>query len=269
MAEILAPFHGELDAGAVPAVAPMFDAFEERLEVAVEEKAPIISFHFGATAAAVQKAKSAGATVMSSATTVAEARLLTDLGIDIIIAQGSEAGGHRGTFAGDWQQSLIGSLALIPQIVDAVNVPVVAAGGIMDGRGMAACLALGASGVQMGTAFLACPENNIAPAYRQSILAAADADPAVTKVFSGKPARGLKNRYLDEMSQHEDALLPFPAQYSIYRGLRDKATAAGVSDFLPMWAGQGVGMATDQPASELVAQVIAQARRTLAGMQDM
>lgn len=263
MTSVLAPYHSELEAGEVPAPGPMFGPFDEQLAVMLEEQVPVMSFHFGVPREAVEAAQAQGAKVLCSATTVAEARTLEAVGVDAIVAQGSEAGGHRGTFEGDWRQALIGTLALTPQIVDAVSIPVVAAGGIMDGRGLAACLALGASGVQMGTAFLASPENSIAPAYRAAILDSNAERPAVTEVFSGKPARGLLNRYLEEMTEHENELLPFPAQYSIYRGIRAKATERDDGEFLPMWSGQGVGMATAEPAAELVARVADEAQAIL------
>ncbi|NKC15288.1 MAG: nitronate monooxygenase [Gammaproteobacteria bacterium] len=263
MQAILAPLHAELEAGEVPAPGALFGPFDKQLEVLMEEQVPVVSFHFGAPPGAVAVLKRGGAVVMSSATTVAEAVALEEAGVDIIIAQGAEAGGHRGTFAGDWQQSLIGTLALVPQIVDAVSTPVIAAGGIMDGRGVAAVMALGAGAAQLGTAYLACPENSISPAYRAAVLTANAERSTVTKVFSGKPARGLRNRYLDTLSQHEDTLLPFPSQYSIYRRLRARATELEDSDFLPMWAGQGVGLAKEEAAGALTNRLAADAQAVL------
>ncbi|MBT6276910.1 MAG: nitronate monooxygenase [Chromatiales bacterium] len=264
MQDVLAPYHQRLEAGEVPEPQPMFGPFDEQLAVLIEEEVPVVSFHFGAPADAVAKVKEARILVMSSATTVAEARALEASGVDIIIAQGAEAGGHRGTFGGgDWRDALIGTLALVPQVVDAVSVPVIAAGGIMDGRGVAAVLALGAQAAQLGTAYLACPENSISPAYRDAVLSSDAERPSVTAVFSGKPARGLKNRYFEEMTAHEDKLLPFPAQYSIYRDLRARATELEDGEFLPMWAGQGVGMATAESASELTTRLAADAQSVL------
>lgn len=259
MQQILAPLHAELEAGAVPKAKALFGPYDEQLAVMLEEKVPVMSFHFGVSEDTMEKAKSAGIKVLCSATTVGEAYRLEELGVDIIIAQGSEAGGHRGTFDGDWRDALIGSLALTPQIVDAVRVPVVSAGGIMDGRGLAACLALGADAVQLGTAFLACAENNIAPAYREALLTSDAQRPVVTEVFSGKPARGLRNRYLEEMTEHEAELLPFPAQYAVFGAIRAKATTIDDGEFLPMWSGQGVGLVQAMPAAKLVDKVATQA----------
>ena len=259
MEQILAPLHTELGAGDMPEARALFGPYEEQLAVMIEERVPVMSFHFGVSEETMEKARSAGAKVLCSATTVREAKHLEALGVDIIIAQGSEAGGHRGTFEDDWRHALIGSLALTPQIVAAVGVPVVSAGGIMDGRGLAACLALGAEAAQLGTAFLACPENNIAPAYRSALLESDAQRPAVTEVFSGKPARGLRNRYLQEMTAHEAELLPFPAQYAVFGAIRAKATENDDGDFLPMWSGQGVGLARAMPAAELVESVASEA----------
>jgi nitronate monooxygenase len=266
MRGILKPIHEAVGAGEVPEAGVLFGHFEEQLDLLVEEKVPVVSFHFGAPATAVERCKSAGAIVLSSATTVAEARTLVDNGVDIIIAQGAEAGGHRGTFQGEWAHALIGTLALVPQIVDAVDVPVVAAGGIMDGRGVAAVLALGAGAAQMGTAFLCCPENSIAEAYKQAILDSAEERPEVTTAFSGKPARGLRNTYMDALRGHEDALLPFPSQYSIFGALRAHATQTNDGEYLPMWSGQGVGLATQEPAGDLVTRVTAECDAILGGL---
>ena len=165
---------------------------EAQLQVLLDERVPVISFHFGVEAAHVQAIHDAGLLVICSATTVEEAVALDRLGVDAVIAQGSEAGGHRGTFDGDYREALIGTLALVPQVVDAVSVPVIAAGGIMDARGIVACRALGAAGVQLGTAFLGCPEAGIAPVWLEQLKAASPSDTTVTAVMSGKPARGLR-----------------------------------------------------------------------------
>ena len=169
----LAPAHAELHAGEVPDPIDLFGKFDSQVAVVIEERVPVLSSHFGAPDATVMRAlKANGTRVIATATTVGEARQLVSAGVDAIIAQGSEAGGHRGTFAAPARQAEIGTMALVPQIVDAVSVPVIAAGGIMDGRGIAAALMLGASGVQMGTAFVPCPETAVNPAYVQRLLAA-------------------------------------------------------------------------------------------------
>jgi nitronate monooxygenase len=213
-----------------------------------------MSFHFGVDQATVAKVHTGGAKVLCSATTVAEAVMLEAAGVDAVIAQGSEAGGHRGTFDGDYQQALIGTMALVPQIVDAVAIPVIAAGGVMDARGLVACLALGACAVQMGTAFLGCHEAPIGDEWRQALHAASAEDIVVTKVMSGRPARGIRNRYIDELEQLEEPLLPYPAQYSISRKLRQLAAAK--PSFGAHWAGQGVGMFRDITVAELMSELI-------------
>jgi nitronate monooxygenase len=255
--ELLKTYHCEMGLGPIPDPVPLFGPADNQLEVLIDEKIPVISFHFGVDAQTVARAKQAGAKVLCSATTLSEARLLEKAGVDAIIAQGAEAGGHRGTFRGDYRQALVGTLALVPRMVDEVSVPVIAAGGIMDARGIVACLALGASAVQMGTAFLGCPEATVTPAWRD-VLSAAEAEiTVVTEVISGKPARGLRNRYINEMEDVDEPLLPYPAQFSVSRVLRNESAKRGDPSFIAMWAGQGVGLFKPQPAAELISQLVA------------
>jgi nitronate monooxygenase len=261
--ERLAGYHTELGLGPVPDPAPMFGPAEEQFDVLVEENVPIISLHFGADASMVARAHEAGAKVLCSATTVAEARVLEDMGVDAVIAQGSEAGGHRGTFTVDYRQALIGTMALVPQIVDALSVPVIAAGGIMDARGVVASLALGASAVQLGTAFLGCPETPIGDAWRDSLNAAQAEATTVTEALSGKPARGIRNRYIDEVEALQEPLLPYPAQYSVSRDLRKAAAERGNPDFIAMWAGQGVGLIGRRAAADLVNDLVVESQQLL------
>ena len=191
---------------------------------------------------------------MGTATNVAEAVALERAGVDAVVAQGSEAGGHRGTFAGDVDAGMVGTIALVPQIADAVKVPVIASGGIMDGRGVAAALALGASGAQLGTAFLSCDEAGIPAAYKQAILDAGESDTRITRAFSGRPARGIVNRFMTEVGNagDADAILPFPLQNTLTRPLRAAAAKAGRPEFLSLWAGQGLRLARREPAAALV-----------------
>ena len=232
--------------------------------MALELRPRVTSFHFGLPATdALKRLKEAGITLLSSATTVAEARRLETEGADAIVAQGSEAGGHRGTFtegSGAW---LIGTMALVPQIVDAVRVPVIAAGGIADGRGIAAAFALGASGVQIGTAFLGCPEATVPPIHREALHRAADEDTRLTRVFTGRPARALRNRLIDEMGEAE--ALDFPAQASVTRALLQATSEAARAAFLPMWAGQAAPLVRDLPAAQLIERLIAESRSRLPG----
>ena len=256
LAEKLAAYHAEFGLGAVPVPGPMFGPFDDQLDVLVTEKVPVISFHFGADPLAVVKAHSSGAKVLCSATTVAEAMALEDAGVDAVIAQGAEAGGHRGTFTIDYEKALIGTMALVPQIVDAVKVPVIAAGGIMDARGIVACLALGASAVQMGTAFLGCPEMSVLEGWRASLHRSAAEDTKVTKALSGRPARGIRNRYIEEVEALNETLLPYPAQYSVSRDLRKSGAERDDADFMSMWAGQGVGLIRNQPVAALMQDLV-------------
>ena len=199
---------------------------------------------------------------MGTATTVAEARALEQAGVDFISAQGAEAGGHRGTFDRDAEPALIGTVALVPQIADAVRVPVIAAGGVMDGRGFAAALALGASAVSLGTAFLRCPEAGTSGPYRAALREARDDSTVITRAFSGRAARGLANRFTREMSG--EPLAPFPVQNALTREIRAAATKAGDSGLLSLWAGQGAPMLREEPAREIVARIVREAEAVIA-----
>jgi nitronate monooxygenase len=196
-------------------------AFEEQLEVVLEEGVPVFSFTFGALERGlVVRLKESGTTVVGTATSVEEAKRLQADGADLVVAQGAEAGGHRGTFLGGFEEAMIGTMALVPQVVDALTVPAIAAGGIMDGRGLAAALALGAEAVQMGTAFLVCGESGAHPAYKEAVLGAAEDRTVLTRAFSGRPARGIENRFLREMREHEGELPPYPVQNAWTRDIR-------------------------------------------------
>ncbi|RWM88512.1 MAG: nitronate monooxygenase [Mesorhizobium sp.] len=237
---------------------PTFD--QERLDIVLELGPKVVSFHFGLPdIKIVQQLKEAGSVLLCSATTVSEARQLEAAGVDAIIAQGYEAGGHRGTFTGDPAIGTVGTMALVPQIVDAVRVPVIAAGGIFDGRGIAASFALGASGVQIGTAFLACPEANVQPIYRAALRSATDESTSVTRCFTGRPARVVRNRFVLEMAGEEDAALAFPLQASLALPLSMAADESRRADFLPIWAGQGVAKLREMPAAALVEKLVAEA----------
>jgi nitronate monooxygenase len=261
----LAPAHSELDAGGVPDPIDLFGKFDSQIAVAIEERVPVVSSHFGAPHAGVMRAlKAVGTRVIATATTVDEARRLEAAGIDAVIAQGSEAGGHRGGFTAQDGRAPLGTMALVPQIVDAVSIPVIAAGGIMDGRGIAAALMLGASGVQMGTAFVACPETAVSPAYVRRLLAADPGDAVLTDAVSGRPARLLRNRLVDLLEQNRAHRLAFPEQHSMTRQLRKAAAAAGDAEFLPMWAGQGLSLARAVPAATLVGDLVAAAQALFA-----
>lgn len=232
------------------------DSFGEQLAAALESGASVFSFTFGVLpAAALAAIKARGMFVMGTATTVEEAVSLERAGVDAVVAQGSEAGGHRGTFAAAFEAGLVGTMALVPQVVDAVRVPVIASGGIMDGRGIAAALALGASAAQMGTAFLTCHEAGIPEAYKEAILGAREDGTRLTRAFSGRPARGIVNRFMTEIDRAPETILPFPLQNTLTRPLRSAAARQGRAEFLSLWAGQAVRLARRQSAADLVARL--------------
>lgn len=260
--EALAAYRAELGLS-VPAPVTPGPALAQVFPILVEEKVPVFSFTFGIPPAAViAECRGAGIVTMGTATCVAEARALEAAGVDLICAQGAEAGGHRGVFDRDADPPLVGTLALVPQVVDAVRVPVIAAGGIMDGRGIAAALALGAGGVSMGTAFLLCPEAGTSAPYRAALRAARDDATVITRAFSGRAARGLSNRFTREM--RGAPLAPYPIQNSLTRQIRAAAAKAGNADFLSLWAGQGAALAREIPAAELVALLMREAEAATA-----
>ena len=244
-----------------PAPVALHDAFA----VLLEERVPAFSFTFGIPPREMLDAcRSAGIATMGTATTVAEARALEEAGVDAIFAQGAEAGGHRGTFDREADPPLIGTMALLPQVVDAVRTKVIAAGGIMDGRGFAAALALGASAVSLATAFLRCPEAGTSQPYRAALKEARDDATVITRAFSGRAARGLANRFTREMSGAP--LAPYPAQNALTREIRALAAKRGDSSLLSLWAGQAAALAREMPARELVAQILREAQDVIASL---
>ena len=257
MLELMAPHHAGL--GLQPPTIPddVLPSFEDQVAVIFDANIPIFSFTFGIPpAATMAQMKARGVKLIGTATTVAEARALETAGVDAIVAQGSEAGAHRGTFLASCEDSLIGTLALVPQIADAVALPVIASGGIMDGRGIVAAAALGASGVQMGTAFLVCPESGAPPAYKAAVRQARDDSTILTRAFSGRLARGISNSFATEMKAHERSILPYPAQNSMTRPMRTAAAQKGDADHLSLWAGQAAMLAREMRAGDLVQQLV-------------
>ncbi len=239
-----------------------------QLEAVLELRPPVVSFTFGLLDAdAVGRLRRAGSVVMGTATSVAEARAWAASGADLVCAQGAEAGAHRGTFLGSAGDGLVGTLALVPQVVDAVGVPVIAAGGIADGRGIAAALALGAAGAQLGTVFLNCAEAPVHPAYRAALRAARETDTRVTRALTGRAARGLVNEFMRRLAGAEADVPAYPVQNALTGELRKAAAAADRPEFMSLWAGQAVGLLArrpdGQPAAGLVADLVAETEAAL------
>ncbi|QOZ34011.1 nitronate monooxygenase family protein [Bradyrhizobium sp. CCBAU 53421] len=227
--------------------------FDAAFCAVVEELKPeIVSFHFGLPEPKLlERVKATGAVILSSATTVREAIWLEENGADVIIAQGAEAGGHRGMFLTENIAEQPGTFALVPQVVDAVRVPVIAAGGIADGRGIAAAFVLGASGVQIGTAYLRCPESKVIPAARVMLAQASDESTVITNVMTGRPARGVANRVMREVGPISPDAPAFPHAATALGPLKAAAEKQGKVDFTNLWAGQAVRMGKEMPATEL------------------
>jgi nitronate monooxygenase len=243
--------------------------FDEKMcDLVMEFHPDVVSFHFGLPHKnLLHRVRSAGAKILSSATTVAEARWLEDQGCDAIIAQGFEAGGHRGMFLTEDVSTQVGTMALVPQVVDAVKVPVIAAGGIADARGILAAFALGAAAVQIGTAYLHCPEARISPLHRQALKDAKDNETAITNVFTGRPARAIVNRLVREVGPMSDVAPEFPLTAATLAPLRAKAEMAGSVDFTPFWSGQSARLGRAIPAADLTRQLAAEASRNLRMLQ--
>jgi len=254
----LKPYYDEmgLDPAAIaagPGRAPFSDAIADIVE---PFRPAVVSFHFGLPSEALLgRVRSWGAKILSSATTVDEARWLEAHGVDAVIAQGVEAGGHRGMFLTSDVTTQVGSFALLPQIVAAVGVPVIAAGGIADARGVAAALALGAAAVQVGTAYLLCPEAVTSPVYRAALRSEAARHTALTNLFSGRPARGIVNRLMRELGPMSDAPPEFPQATAAIAPLRAQAERAGSGDFSPLWSGQNASGCKEIPAAQLTREL--------------
>jgi nitronate monooxygenase len=256
---VLRPYYDELgiDIDDVPAAGGRVPFSHEAADILSGIKPPVVSFHFGLpTPDLLHRVRSWGGKALSSATTVDEARWLEAHGVDAIIAQGLEAGGHRGHFLSDDPTMQAGTFALIPQIVNAVSVPVIAAGGIADAASVAAAMALGAGAVQIGTAYMLCPEATTGAVHRTLLASDAARHTAITNVFTGRPARGMVNRMIREMGPINPAAPPFPLATSAILPLRAKAEAQGSGDFSPLWAGQNVSGCQAIPAAELTHQLI-------------
>jgi len=258
--QTLAPYFAELgvDMDSIPS-GPGRNPFDSaQADVLERFKPPVVSFHFGLPSDdLLERVRRWRPRIISSATTVAEALWLEARGVDAIIAQGIEAGGHRGMFLSDDVSTQIGTFALLPQIVRAVKVPVIAAGGIADAAGIYAATALGAAGVQIGTAFLLCPECTTSAPHRAALKSANAQHTAITNVLTGRPARGIVNRIIRELGPMSAVAPPFPLAAGAVAPLRARAESNGSGDFSPMWAGQNASGCREVPAAQLTRDLVA------------
>jgi nitronate monooxygenase len=257
----LAPYYEELgvDVSTIAAGGGRLPFGPEVADVLAEFRPAVVSFHFGLPSPELlARVRSWGAKVLSSATTVDEARWLEARGVDAIIAQGFEAGGHRGMFLSEDLTTQVGTLALVPLIVNAVKTPVIAAGGITDAKGVAAAQALGAAGVQVGTAYLLCPEATTSAVHRAALKSAAARHTALTNVFTGRPARSIVNRVIREVGPISAAAPAFPSAASAIAPLRTHAEGLGSGDFSPLWAGQNASGCKEIPAAQLTRELAAE-----------
>lgn len=261
--QVLNPLRKELGIEEIPADYASPNWSRQQFEICLELQVPIISTAFGClpTEQAIM-AKERGVKLLTMVTTVREAIQAEHTGVDAIVAQGSEAGGHRSTFSLEDHPmgALVGTMSLVPQVVDAVKIPVVAAGGIADGRGLVASLALGAEGVQIGTRFLLAAESGAHRSHKRAITESTEESTVITKSFSGRPARGIKNRFITEFEQSGIQPLPFPSHNTVTKDIRAAATKAGIADFMSLWAGQTTRMLENgQSAKEIIDSIMGKA----------
>lgn len=259
--ELVGEAHAKL--GLPPPTLPPLpeNPFAAQLEVVLEERPPVFSFTFGIPSPAqIAALKKRDIAVIGTATTVEEARILAQLGVDAIAAQGAEAGAHRGSFAAPFEESMVPLATLMRDIRAAVTLPVIASGGIMDGRDVANALGQGAVAVQLGTAFLPCPESGAPPVYKRALVEAKTDTTVITRAFSGRPARGLTNAFIAMTAGKEHLILPFRQQNDLTRPMRNAAGRQGMADFISLWAGQGVARSRAMPAAELVATLVEESR---------
>jgi nitronate monooxygenase len=262
--ELLRPYFTELGVPMPARPARFAPRYQEQVETVLELKPPVFSFVFGVPAPDVlERCRRAGVVTLGAATTPAEAKLLADAGVDTVVATGFEAGGHRVSFLQEPEDCLTGTLSLVPQVVDAVKVPVIAAGGMADGRGIAAALKLGAAAAQIGTAFLACEESNAAPLHRARLFSSDARRTALTRAFSGRLARSIHNGFIDAMRGREATFAPYPVQNWLTAQYRAAALAAGRTDIVSLWSGQGAPLLRHRRARELFASLVAETEAVL------
>jgi nitronate monooxygenase len=238
--------------------------FEDQAQALLEARIPVFSFIFGIPRREILDAfRQIGTVLIGGATTVAEARALEDAGVDLVVASGLEAGGHRGSFLRPAEESLTGTFALVPQVADAIRLPVIAAGGIADARGVVAALVLGADAVQMGTAFLACEGSGATEMHRSTILKGDAAQTGLTRGFTGRLARGVRNRMMEEWEKAPDDILPYPLQRQLMRSLSLPAQASGRADLVAVWVGQSASLCHHTNASEFLDSLVREVEEKL------
>ena len=269
--QTLEPLFQELGASPPSALGVPYQTLagnDAMLRLLCELRPAVVSVHFGLPERTViQTLKGLGIVLMASATPAAEAEAIEAAGIDIVIAQGYEAGGHRGTFNPSFDEGQIGTFALVRQVAGAVRIPVVAAGGIADGRGIAAALALGAAGVQIGTAFISCPESAANTTFRALLQGPRAAKTEVTATISGRPARALSNRLMRELRHHHDTIPDYPVAYGASKALAAAGAAAGTDEFTAMMCGQGAPLSRSIPAARLIAQLVSETEQAVQALQ--
>lgn len=257
--DLLRPFRHALELPEPEVNVPSHELFEEQLNVLIQEQVPVCSFTFGVPSKdTVHALKAAGMTVIGTGTTVKEALINEEHNVDMVVMQGSEAGGHRGTFSDSFDHGMIGTMSLIPQTVDAVNIPVIAAGGIMDGRGVLAALTLGAEAVQMGTAFVTTLESGARKQHIDSILNSTEDQTVVTSVFSGKPARGIHNDFITSMTPYESSLPSYPILNSLTTAIRKESANSGRPEWMHLWSGQSPRLSRKEHAKDLITSLVKQ-----------
>ena len=258
--EVMRDIHAkfQLPEPTVPEVGP--DPFDAQVEAILDARPAVFSFTFGIPPqTTLQALRAAGIVIIGTATTLLEAEMLAEAGVDAIVAQGLEAGAHRGTFAAAFTDALVPTLDLTRQIAATVRTPVIASGGIMSGHDIAVALAAGASAVQLGTAFLACPEAGTSEAYRRALLNSSGDDTVITRAYSGRAARGIRNTFIDRIAERDELILPFPFQNSLTRPMRTAAAKAGDAGYLSLWAGTGVSQIRTLPAADLISTLLREA----------
>jgi nitronate monooxygenase len=260
----LTEFFRELDLQPPTLPVSRWPAFDEQAAALLEARPPIFSFIFGVPPAAVlEECRRRGIVTIGTATTVDEAVALAQAGVDLIVASGAEAGGHRPSFLHSAETSITGIMSLAPQVLDAVKIPVIAAGGIADGRGVASALALGADAVQIGTAFLACEESNASPAHREALFSPRAKDTMLTRVFTGRLARGLRNRLAETLEAQRAPILPYPLQSQLIAAMREEALRRGRLDLVSLWSGQSAALLRHRRTTDLFQDLLETTERIL------